>query len=95
MAAQPARSKIPQTQKAKPAQERTHVMASVKLDVASHAKVSAVAALEGIDKSTWMSQVITEALKGVVVFDRRPGKAGGRASLADSDTGLDRQDDAA
>jgi hypothetical protein len=46
-------------------------MASVKLDVATHARVAAAAALAGLDKSAWMSRAITEALSGVVVIDRR------------------------
>ncbi len=47
------------------------VMASVRLDVATHARVSAAAALAGMDKSAWMSRAIRDALKGVVVIDRR------------------------
>ena len=47
------------------------VMASVRLDVATHARVSAAAALAGMDKSAWMARAITDALKGVVVIDRR------------------------
>jgi hypothetical protein len=46
-------------------------MASVRLDVATHARVSAAAALAGLDKSAWMSRAITNALHGVVVIDRR------------------------
>ena len=50
---------------------RKHVMVSVKLDVASNARLSAAAALAGIDKSTFCARAITEALSGIVVFDRR------------------------
>lgn len=50
---------------------RKFVMASVRLDVATHARVSAAAALAGMDKSAWMSRAITEALQGVIVIDRR------------------------
>jgi hypothetical protein len=53
---------------------RTYVMASVRLDVPTHARVAAAAALAGMDKSTWMSRAITEALSGIVVFDRRSSK---------------------
>jgi hypothetical protein len=52
------------------------VKASVSLDVGTHAKLSAAAALEGVDKSTFMSRCITEALKGIVVFDRRKSADG-------------------
>jgi predicted transcriptional regulator len=50
---------------------RKFVMPSVRLDVATHARVSAAAALACLDKSAWMSRAITEALHGVVVIDRR------------------------
>lgn len=46
-------------------------MASVRLDVGTYARVSAAAALAGMDKSAWMARAIGEALKGVVVIDRR------------------------
>lgn len=54
-----------------PEEERTGVSASVRLDVATYAKVSAVAALQGVPKSTWMANVITDALQGIVLFDRK------------------------
>jgi hypothetical protein len=56
---------------------KKHVMASVRLDVATHARVAAAAALAGLDKSAWMSRAITEALSGVVVIDRRNPKSAG------------------
>jgi hypothetical protein len=56
------------------------VKATVCLDVGTHARVSAAAALAGLDKSAWMNRAITEALKGIVVIDRR--KAAGRADLS-------------
>ena len=70
MAAQPARRRGSAAPSA-----RKFVMASVKLDVATHARVAAAAALEGMDKSAWMSKAITEALTGIVVFDRRSERA--------------------
>jgi hypothetical protein len=50
---------------------RKFVMASVKIEVAEHARLSAAAALAGLDKSAWMRRAILEALQGVVVIDRR------------------------
>jgi hypothetical protein len=50
-------------------------MASVRLDVPTHARVAAAASLAGLDKSAWMSRAITEALAGIVVFDRRAERA--------------------
>lgn len=71
---------------------RKHVMASVRLDVATHARVAAAAALAGLDKSAWMSRAITEALSGIVVFDRRAPKGGDHGDPGEMD---DRQDGAA
>jgi hypothetical protein len=71
-----------QRSKSAPAKKRTHVSASVKLDVATNARVAAAAALAGIDKSTWMSRAIVDALQGIVVFDRRKG-----ADQVDSSSG--------
>lgn len=62
---------------------KKHVMASVRLDVAQHARVAAAAALAGLDKSAWMSRAIDEALKGVVVIDRRNPKSSGEADPSD------------
>ena len=87
MATQPARRRGA----AAPA-VRKFVMASVKLDVATHARVAAAAALAGLDKSAWMSRAITEALAGIVVFDRRAQKGGGEVDPAE---GEDRQSEAA
>jgi hypothetical protein len=61
------------------------VSASVRLDVATHARVAAAAALAGMDRSTWINRAITEALAGIVVFDRR--KPDGRGAA--SDQGID------
>jgi hypothetical protein len=47
------------------------VSASVRLDVGTHARVAAAAALAGVDRSTWINRAITDALSGIVVFDRR------------------------
>lgn len=55
-------------------------MASVKLDVATHARVSAAAALAGTDRSAWMFRAISDALRGVVVIDRRGREPADRAA---------------
>lgn len=80
MAAQPARRRGSAAPSA-----RKHVMASVKLDVATYARVAAAAALAGTDKSTWMSKAITEALAGIVVFDRRAAKPGDQVDPSDGE----------
>lgn len=58
MAAQPSRRR---GSAAPPA--RKSVSASVRLDVATHARVAAAAALAGVDRSTWINQAITDALQ--------------------------------
>jgi len=65
---------------------RKSVMASVKLDVATHTRVGVAASLAGTDKSTWMSKLITDAVQGIVIIDRR--SAGSRPDP----TPEDRQD---
>lgn len=85
MAARTPHSRKPADQQA----SRT-VKASVVLDVGTNARLAAAAALEGIDKSTYMARVITESLRGIVVFDRRNS-----AGKADSATqGVSVRDDA-
>ena len=67
--------------------------ASVVLDVGTNARLAACAALEDIDKSTYMARVITESLRGIVVFDRRKSADGADPSSdrrsAISDGGLE------
>lgn len=84
MAAQPTRRRGP----AAPA-ARKHVMASVRLDVAQHARVAAAAALAGVDRSTWINKAINDALAGIVVFDRRSERApkSGDQATESSDVG--------
>jgi hypothetical protein len=65
---------------------RKFVSASVRLDVATHARVAAAAALAGVDRSTWINKAITDALQGIVVFDRR-----NRDGSGDLDSGVDRE----
>ncbi len=88
MAAQTPRSRKPADQQA----GRT-VKASVVLDVGTNARLAAAAALEGIDKSTYMARCITESLKGVVVIDRRKSADGADPSSerrsASSDGGVE------
>lgn len=56
----------------KPAKRKpADVSASVRLDVATYSRVSAAAANARVPKSTWMAKVITEAVQGIVVIDRR------------------------
>ena len=64
---------------------KKYVMASVKLDVATHARVAAASALAGLDKSAWMSRAITEALAGVVIIDRRNPKSAGEVNPDDEE----------
>lgn len=71
---------------AEPTTRRT-VMASVRIDASVYTKVGVAASLEGIDKSAFMSRVITQAVQGIVVFDRR--KSAGAVTVADEGIGTD------
>jgi hypothetical protein len=75
VATQPARSKKAQDSRPAGPKSRSHVMASVKLDVVTYARVSAAAALAGMDKSAFMSQAIGAAVKGLVIIDRSRSRA--------------------
>jgi hypothetical protein len=54
------------------------VRTSVPLDVETHAKLCATAALQQRDRSAVAAEFITEALRGLVIFDKRknPGPVG-------------------
>lgn len=51
-------------------------MTSVRLDVAVHARMSAAASMAGKDKSRFIADLVTEALRGLVIIDRRGGAGG-------------------
>ena len=69
-------SQTPHRRKPADSQASRTVKASVVLDVGTNARLSAAAALEGIDKSAFIARCLTEALKGIVVFDRRKSADG-------------------
>jgi hypothetical protein len=50
--------------------ERT-VKATVVVDVDTHVRWAAAAAMANMDRSAWAAAVIRDALRGVVVMDRR------------------------
>jgi predicted transcriptional regulator len=56
--------------------KKRYVSASVRLDVGTHSRLSAAAALAGMTKTTFMEKAITDALQGIIVIDRR--KAAGQ-----------------
>jgi hypothetical protein len=62
VAAQPSRPR-----KSRAAKERKTVMLSVRIDVPTHAKLSAFVSVRGIDKSTCVSRWIKKNLAGVVL----------------------------
>lgn len=82
MATAPRRRKAAATQT-----ERT-VKATVVVGVDLHVRWAAAAAMAGMDRSAWAAAVLAEALRGVVVMDRRktPDRSGkeDRPSLEDS-----------
>lgn len=62
MAKQTRRPAVPQVQRT--------VKTSVQLDVATHAKLAALAALRGVPMTTIMAEAIADAVSTMVVFDR-------------------------
>jgi hypothetical protein len=57
------------------------VKVSSSIDVATHAKLCAAAALRGVTITTLIADAIAESLKGVVAFDKR-----GKLTEADDPT---------
>jgi hypothetical protein len=57
---------------AAPPIERT-VKTSLVLGVELHTKLAAAAAMQGVDRNALVVEILTEALGGIVVFDRRKG----------------------
>lgn len=57
---------------AAPQGERT-VKTSLVLGAELHTKIAAAAAMQGVDRNALLVEIITEALGGIVVFDRRKG----------------------
>lgn len=55
---------------ADPSVSRT-VKTTVVLDANTHARLAAAASMDGMDRSAWAARCIADALKGVVVIDRR------------------------
>lgn len=51
-------------------QPRKTVKASIVLDVQTHARLAAAAALRGMDRSALAAEFITEGLKGLVIVNR-------------------------
>ncbi len=63
----------PAPRKRKPAipQGRQSVKASILVDVETHARWAAAAALRGMDRNAFAVEALKEALRGIVVVDRR------------------------
>ena len=56
--------------KAVPTAKQRTVKATITLDVATHAKLSAASAMRGVSRSALAASFISDGLRGVVVFDR-------------------------
>jgi predicted transcriptional regulator len=58
-------------------------MTSVRLDVSVHSRLSAAASMAGKDKSRFIAELIADALRGLVIIDRRGGAGGGDPGPSD------------
>lgn len=65
---------------AKPRKSKSTVRASLTVGVDLHARWSAAASLRGMDRNAFAVEALTEALKGLVIIDRR-GKSDAGADL--------------
>lgn len=62
--------------KATAAPARKTVKTSVLLDAETHARLAVAASIAGQDKNAFLNSVLAEALRGIVIIDRR--KSAGR-----------------
>lgn len=60
----------PRRRKAAEPQERKSVKVSCAIDVGTHARLCAAAALRGVTITALIEDAIKESLRGIVVFDR-------------------------
>lgn len=79
----------PKRRKSTDPSTRKQVKTSLLVDVELHAKWSAAASLSGVDRNAFAVGVLTEALKGVFIIDRR--KTLGRVVVADPVESNDRE----
>lgn len=77
----------PRRRKPAAAAPRKLVKATVSIDVETHARWAAAAALRGMDRSAFAVEALKVALKGIVLFDRRSSPAD-----VDSADDVDRSD---
>jgi len=57
------------------------VKTSITMGASLHLQLAAAAAIEGIDRNALTVRILTEALRGIVVMDRR--KTSGRSGVTD------------
>jgi hypothetical protein len=64
------------------------VKATIILDVGTHAKLAAAAALRGCDRSTYAAELIAHGLRGMIVFDKRARDSGEVVSASEEESAL-------
>lgn len=77
----PVKSPAPRKRTSAGPQARTSVKASLLVDVETHARWSAAAALRGMDRNAFAVEALKEALRGIIVVDRR--KSSDRSAYTD------------
>jgi hypothetical protein len=75
---------VPRKRKAAAPQTERTVKTSLVLGVELHTKLAAAAAMQGVDRNALAVGILADALRGIVVVDRRRG--------ADRSAGRDRPD---
>lgn len=64
----------PKRRKAAPASSSRTVKTSLTLDVDLHSRLSLAAALAGMSNTAYVADVLREALKGLIVIDKRSSR---------------------
>jgi hypothetical protein len=81
----------PQRRKSADGPLRKTVKTSLIIDVNLHIKLSAYAAMRGMDRNAIVVEILADALGSIVCFDRRDQRAKSPAPV-DSASGVDRED---
>ena len=77
MAVKPRKSRIPVAPQAR----KTDCYISVRIAVTVNAKLAALSALAGIDKSAYVAKLISDNVQGLILIDKR--KSSGQVAVHD------------
>jgi hypothetical protein len=78
---QPMATPVPRKRKSAAVQNERTVKTSLVMGASLHLQLSVAASIAGVDRNALAVEILTEALRGIVVVDRRKGS--GRSGVTD------------